>query len=52
MSDIGKTFRAWQRKDIDRLKNIREKQEKEDNTIWKCFLVSVVIFIIFILCYV
>jgi hypothetical protein len=52
MSDIGKTFRNWQQQDINRLKNIREKHEKEDNIIWKCFLIGVVIFIVFILCYV
>lgn len=52
MSDIGKAFNEWQKQDIDRLKNIRTKYEKQDNIIWKCFLIGVVIFIVFILCYV
>lgn len=45
MNDIGKTFRNWQNEDIERLKNVREKHRKEDNVIWKCFLIILIIFI-------
>lgn len=50
MSNIGKSFNEWQKQDIDRLKKIRTKYEKEDNIIWKYFLIGIIILIFFIIC--